>query len=154
VTTDPKETHIPTTATSGGPLVDSLDDTVAIILASIDNDKGLDVLSIDLAGKTAMADRMIIASGTSARQVSAMAEHIVKKMKAAGRKVRSEGEKAGDWALIDVGDVIVHLFRPEVRAFYAIERIWAETRPAAKPAAKAGAKAGARSGARTAARRR
>ncbi|MCB2108945.1 MAG: ribosome silencing factor [Rhodobacteraceae bacterium] len=115
---------------------DDLERTVATIIASIDDDKGQDIVDIDLAGKTAIADRMIIASGNSARQVSAMAEHISVKMKAAGRKVRSEGEKTGDWALIDVGDVIVHLFRPEVRAFYNIEKIWDAAKPGKKPAPK------------------
>ncbi len=76
-------------------------------------------------GKTSIADRMIIASGTSARMVSAMADHLMTKLKAMGVKTQSEGEKFGDWVVIDAGDVIVHLFRPEVRTFYAIERIWA-----------------------------
>lgn len=81
---------------------------------------------------------MVIASGTSARQVGAMAEHVVTKLKALGRKVRSEGEKTGDWVLIDVGDIIVHIFRPEVRTFYNIESIWAGTQlgKAAKAASK------------------
>ena len=68
---------------------------------------------------------MIVASGTSARAVTAMAEHLATKLKSAGLKPKTEGEKRGDWVLIDAGDVIVHLFRPEVRAFYNIERIWA-----------------------------
>ena len=67
---------------------------------------------------------MIIASGTSGRMVSAMAQHLVTKLKATGHKPQSEGEKHGDWVLIDAGDVIVHLFRPEVRAFYNLERMW------------------------------
>ena len=98
---------------------------VEIILSSLDDDKAQDILTIDLVGKTSIADRMIIASGTSARMVSAMAQHLVVKLKAVGLKPRSEGERHGDWVLIDVGDVIVHLFRPEVRTFYNIERIWA-----------------------------
>ncbi len=95
------------------------------ILSTLDNDKAQDVLAIDLVGKTSIADRMIIASGTSGRMVSAMAEHLMIKLKAMDVKPKSEGEKYGDWVLIDAGDVIVHLFRPEVRAFYNIERIWA-----------------------------
>jgi ribosome-associated protein len=71
---------------------------------------------------------MVVATGASARQVGAMAEHIVAKLKAQGRKVRSEGEQTCDWVLIDVGDVIVHIFRPEVRAFYNIESIWAASK--------------------------
>jgi ribosome-associated protein len=80
-----------------------------------------------------MADRMIVASGTSTRQVSAMAEHLVTKLKELGMSARAEGKKQGDWVLVDAGDVVVHLFRPEVRAFYDIERLWAA--PIAKPAA-------------------
>jgi ribosome-associated protein len=103
-------------------------------LTSLDDDKAQDVLSIDLMGKTSIADRMIIASGTSARMVTAMADHLLKKLKELGIKAQSEGEKFGDWVVIDAGDVIVHLFRPEVRTFYAIERIWAA------PIAEAGPK--------------
>jgi ribosome-associated protein len=95
-----------------------------VILSSLDDDKAQDVLDIDLVGKTTIADRMIVASGTSARMVSAMAQHLSTKLKALGVKPRSEGEQHGDWVLVDAGDVIVHLFRPEVRAFYSIERIW------------------------------
>ncbi len=116
---------------------------IDLILGSLDDDKAQDVLAIDLVGKTSIADRMIVASGTSGRMVSAMAEHLVIKLKQAGYKPKSEGERQGDWVLIDAGDIIVHLFRPEVRTFYNIERIWAApvadskpTKPAAKPAAK------------------
>ncbi len=97
---------------------------VKTILASLDDDKAQEVLDIDLVGKTTIADRMIVASGTSGRMVSAMAQHLVTKLKDLGVKPRSEGEQHGDWVLVDAGDVIVHLFRPEVRAFYSIERIW------------------------------
>jgi ribosome-associated protein len=103
----------------------TLDDMVNTILGSLDDDKAQDILTIDLVGKTSIADRMIIASGTSARMVSAMSEHLVLKLKAMGLKPKSEGERNGDWVLIDAGDVVVHLFRPEVRQFYNIERIWA-----------------------------
>lgn len=88
-------------------------------------------MQFDLAGKTAMADRMIVASGTSTRQVTAMADHLVSKLKALGLFARSEGKKQGDWVLVDAGDVVVHLFRPEVRAFYDIERLWAGQTPMA-----------------------
>jgi ribosome-associated protein len=110
---------------------------VETVLASLDDDKAQDVLSIDLVGKTSIADRMIIASGTSARMVSAMADHLIRKLKELGIKVQSEGEKFGDWVVIDAGDVIVHLFRPEVRTFYAIERIWAAPIGEAGPKPKA-----------------
>jgi ribosome-associated protein len=115
---------------------------VDTILASLDDDKAQDVLAIDLVGKTSIADRMIIASGTSGRMVSAMAEHLMAKLKAMGLKPQSEGQKHGDWVLVDAGDVIVHLFRPEVRTFYNIERIWAAPigdvapKTVRKPAAK------------------
>ena len=98
---------------------------VETILTSLDADKAQDILTIDLMGKTSIADRMIIASGTSARAVSAMAEHLVGKLKELKVRPRTEGERHGDWVLIDTGDVIVHLFRPEVRLFYNLERIWA-----------------------------
>lgn len=111
-----------------------LEQMVGTILTSLDADKAQDILTIDLVGKTSIADRMILASGTSARAVAAMAEHIVTKLKALSLKPSVEGERHGDWVLIDAGDVIVHLFRPEVRAFYNLERIWGA--PAAKKVAR------------------
>lgn len=104
--------------------------TVDLIVSSLDGDKGLDIQTIDLSGKTSIADRMIVASGASARQVGAMAEHVIAKLKALGRKVRSEGQPACDWVLIDIGDVVVHIFRPEVRTFYNIESLWTATKTA------------------------
>lgn len=96
-----------------------------IVLTSLDDDKAEDTVAIDLLGKTSIADLMIIASGRSARQVAAMADHLVERLKAAGlREVAVEGKANADWVLIDAGDVIVHLFRPEVRAFYNIEKMW------------------------------
>lgn len=98
---------------------------VALILSSLDSDKAEDVVVIDLAGKSSMADSMIIASGTSSRHVGAMADHILRRLKGSGApSVVVEGRAAGDWVLIDAKDVVVHLFRPEVRAFYALERLW------------------------------
>lgn len=114
-----------------------LDTMVGTILASLDDDKAQDILTLDLVGKTSIADRMIIASGTSARQVSAMAEHLVAKLREIGVKAQTEGEKHGDWVLIDAGDVVIHLFRPEVRAFYQIERIWSSPTPTKKSAKRA-----------------
>ncbi|MBM85181.1 MAG: ribosome silencing factor [Rhodospirillaceae bacterium] len=94
--------------------------------ASLDADKAEDVLTIDLAGKSSIGDYMIIASGRSTRQVSAMAEHLVAKLKKQGLKpINVEGHRQGDWVLIDAGDIIVHLFRPEVREFYGLEKMWA-----------------------------
>ena len=96
-----------------------------IVEDSLDDDKAEEVVAIDLAGKTTIADFMVIASGRSTRQVGAMAEHLVQKLHQAGvRSVRVEGMPQNDWVLIDAGDVVVHLFRPEVRAFYNIEKMW------------------------------
>ncbi len=95
------------------------------ILASLDDDKAEDVISITLRGKSEIADYMVVASGRSTRQVSAMAEKLVDRLKAEfGRLSKIEGKDAGDWVLIDTGDVIVHLFRPEVREFYQLEKMW------------------------------
>lgn len=96
-----------------------------LVTASLDDDKAEDVVVIDLHGKTQIADHMVIASGLSQRQVGAMADHLREKLKKAGLKgLHVEGESQCDWVLIDGGDVIVHLFRPEVRAFYNLEKIW------------------------------
>ena len=104
---------------------------VDVVLKSLDDDKGEDIVVIDLAGKTTIADTMIIASGRSSRQVAAMADHLVEKLKRVGLpSVPVEGKASGDWVLIDAGDAIVHLFRPEVRAFYNIEKMWADDQPA------------------------
>ena len=100
---------------------------LSIIEDSLDDDQAINVLSIDLQGKTAIADRMIIASGRSSRHVSAMADHLVDKLKQAGVKgIAIEGQKHGDWVLIDAGDVLIHLFRPEVREFYKLEKLWGD----------------------------
>ncbi len=98
------------------------------ILKQLDNDKAEDIVSIDLQGKSAMADHMVIASGRSTRQVSAMTEKLIDVLKSdLGVLCRIEGKDAGDWVLIDAGDVIVHLFRPEVREFYQLEKMWSPT---------------------------
>ncbi len=97
-----------------------------MILARLDDDKAQDVVFIDLKGKSPIADGLIVASGRSQRHVSAMADHLLRALKEAGYgKCRIEGMPSADWVLIDTGDVIVHLFRPEVRTFYNIEKIWA-----------------------------
>lgn len=100
---------------------------LSLIEDSLEDDQAIDVLSIDLQGKTAIADRMIIASGRSSRHVGAMAEHLVEKLKKSGvRGISIEGKKHGDWVLIDAGDVLIHLFRPEVREFYKLEKLWGD----------------------------
>ncbi|MDO8379378.1 ribosome silencing factor [Phenylobacterium sp.] len=96
-----------------------------LILARLDDDKAQDVVFIDLKGKSAVADGLIVASGRSHRHVGAMADHLLRALKDEGYgKVRVEGMPHCDWVLIDTGDVIIHLFRPEVRSFYNIEKIW------------------------------
>ena len=101
------------------------DDVLKLVTASLDDDKALDLAVIDLHGKTDIADHMVIASGTSERQVGAMADHLQAKLKQGGLKgVHVEGLNQCDWVLIDAGDVIVHLFRPEVRDFYGLEKLW------------------------------
>ena len=97
-----------------------------LILTSLDDDQAVDTISIPLAGKSSIADYMVIASGRSSRQVASMAQKLAERVKAEfGRPSRIEGLPTADWVLIDTGDVIVHLFRPEVRTFYNLERMWA-----------------------------
>ncbi len=106
--------------------VDSVDALHEMILKSLDDDQAVETISIPLAGKSAIADHMVIASGRSTRQVASMAEKLARAIKTEfGRSARIEGLPAADWVLIDAGDVIVHLFRPEVRSFYNLERMWA-----------------------------
>lgn len=96
-----------------------------LVEKSLDDDKATDPVVIDLAGRTAIADYMVVATGTSARHVQAMAEHLVEKLEGKGLKgIRIEGADQGDWVLIDGGDIIVHLFRPEARIHYGLEKMW------------------------------
>ena len=98
---------------------------LALVLAALDDDKAEDVVSIPLAGKSSFADHMVVASGRSSRQVSAMSEKLMDRVKEVlGQNPRAEGRETGDWVLIDCGDIIVHLFRPEVREFYQLEKMW------------------------------
>ena len=97
-----------------------------LVLQSLDDDQALEVVSIPLEGKSNIADHMVIASGRSTRQVASMASKLAERIKQRfGKNVRIEGLPAADWVLIDADDVIVHLFRPEVRSFYNLERMWA-----------------------------
>lgn len=97
-----------------------------LVLASLDDDKAEDIQVIDIHGKSSFADMLVIASGRSARHVGALADHLMRKLKEAGvKQVRVEGMPQADWVLVDSGDIVIHLFRPEVRAFYNIEKIWA-----------------------------
>ena len=112
------------------PGVDAVRD---LIVKSIDDDKGEDIVVVDLQGRSNLADYIVIASGRSARQVGAMADHILKKLQPGLTfRMTVEGLPQGDWVLLDCGDVVVHLFRPEVRDFYAIEKMWGLEPPALK----------------------
>jgi len=103
-------------------------DLLTTILASLDDGKAVDIVTIDLAGKTEIADYMVIASGNSARQVAALTEHLLEALPKR-RRASVEGKTQGDWVLIDAGDVIVHLFRPEIRAYYNLEKMWGAAFP-------------------------
>lgn len=124
----------------------------ALVLQSLDDDQAVEVVSIALQGKSSIADHMVIASGRSTRQVASMATKLAERIKERrGRGPRIEGLPAADWVLVDADDVIIHLFRPEVRSFYNLERMWAfgDDAPAgeSKSAATGGAAAGAPAGA-------
>nr|WP_280520425.1 ribosome silencing factor [Phaeobacter sp. J2-8] len=111
----------------------SSEELLAHILSSLSDGKAEEIVQIDLRGKTAMGDYMVICSGRSSRQVAAMSEKLVDTLKSDfGRLAKTEGKDTGDWVLIDTGDVIVHIFRPEVREFYQLEKMWLPTDKAAK----------------------
>lgn len=98
-----------------------------LITASLDDDKAENVVVVDLEGKASFADYMVIATGKSDRQVGAMADHLIQKLKAEGiGRVPAEGMQQRDWVLLDSGDVVVHLFRPEMRSFYNLEKLWSD----------------------------
>jgi ribosome-associated protein len=106
--------------------VPAVEDLHRSVLQSLDDDQAVEVVTIPLAGKSSIADHMVIASGRSTRQVASMATKLADKLKRDhGKIVRVEGLPTADWVLIDADDVIVHLFRPEVRSFYNLERMWA-----------------------------
>ena len=111
-------------------------DQLALVRRSLEDDKAEDIVVIDLAGKSSFADYMVIASGRSNRQVVAIADHLAERLKQAGhRYISVEGKQGGDWVLVDSGDVVAHIFRPEPRAFYALEKMWAlESEAPARPA--------------------
>ena len=102
-----------------------LDRMQAIIVSSLEDDKAENVVAIDLAGRASFADRMVIATGLADRQISAMATHLNERLIEAGfKKTRLEGAGGTDWVLIDAGDIIIHLFKPESRTLYALEKMW------------------------------
>jgi nicotinate-nucleotide adenylyltransferase len=108
--------------------VDSSAELLKRILASLDDSRAEDVVTVNLAGKTAIADYMVIANGRSSRQVAAMTEHLAEALRGHAR-VSVEGKAQGDWVLIDAGDIIINLFRPEIRLFYNLEKMWGEASP-------------------------
>lgn|ERR1700733_9663958 len=100
------------------------------ILTSLDDDKAEDIVTIELEGRSSLADALVIANGRSQRHVSAIAEHLARRLKEAGYGSRPiDGLSSGDWVLVDAGDVIVHIFRPEVRAYYDLEGMWSVEEP-------------------------
>lgn len=104
--------------------------------ASLDDDQAQEVVTIDLEGKSTIADFMVIASGRSRRQVGAMADHLIRRLKGLGTgSPKVEGLPRCDWVLIDAGDIVVHLFRPEVRTFYNLEKLWSVRLPPPEQAA-------------------
>ncbi|WP_126173444.1 ribosome silencing factor [Altericroceibacterium xinjiangense] len=119
----PARAGVPVTDTSSSPA--ETDPLHALVLGSLDEDQAQDVVSIPLQGKSSIADHMVIATGRSTRQVASMAVKLAERVKKAGHGApRIEGLPAADWVLVDAGDVVVHLFRPEVRGFYNLERMW------------------------------
>ena len=119
----PAHTITPIAGTS--PAMPEADALHALVLDQLDEDQAQDIVSVPLEGKSSIADHMVIASGRSTRQVAAIAQKLAEKIKQAGfGPVRLEGLPAADWVLVDAGDVVVHLFRPEVRSFYNLERMW------------------------------
>ncbi len=95
------------------------------VITSLEDDKAEDIINIDLKGKTSIADSMIIASGRSTRQVAAIADHLYRKLKHGPNGCKLEGMEKADWVLLDAGSIIIHIFRPEVRTFYNLEKMWA-----------------------------
>ncbi len=113
-----------------------LDRMQQVICASLEDDKAEEIVAIDLAGRASFADRMVVATGLADRQISAMATHLNEKLVEAGfKKVRMEGANGTDWVLIDAGDIIIHLFKPEARSLYALEKMWSAELDEAAPEA-------------------
>jgi|TARA_Y100000739_G_C20577156_1_gene450858 ribosome-associated protein len=105
-----------------------------VTLESLDNDKGIDIVSIDLIGRSSIADYMVVVSGNTVRQVTAMANNLIKKYKEMGLRLPSpEGMSNGDWVLIDAKDILIHIFRPEVRDFYSLEKMWVKKQEEVSP---------------------
>ncbi len=126
-----EESAIPRTKKSPPATAPSAGKLLSLVEATLDDDKALNVVAIKLTGKSDMADYMVVASGTSGRHVASMAEHLRAQMKTDGiAKVAVEGLQQADWVLVDGGDVVVHIFRPEVREFYNLEKMWGDANTA------------------------
>jgi ribosome-associated protein len=107
------------------PEPSALDRVQSVIIGSLEDDKAENVVTLELTGKASFCDRMVIATGLADRQITAMAEHLSEKLHDAGlKRVQVEGAGGADWVLIDAGDIVVHLFKPEARAMYALEKMW------------------------------
>lgn len=116
------------------PMPVTSDSLLDLIIASLEDDKAEDIVSIPLKGKSSMADHMVICSGRSSRQVAAISENLTDRLKqGVGVLCKVEGKDQGDWVLIDAGDVVVHVFHPEVREFYQLEKMWMTPGAAASP---------------------
>ncbi|HHX88545.1 MAG TPA: ribosome silencing factor [Paracoccus sp.] len=112
-------------APKAAPVEITSDAILELVLQSLDDDKAEEIVQIDLRGRSSVADHMVICSGRSSRQVAAIAEKLLERLKESFRlSARVEGKDIGDWVLIDTGDVVIHVFRPEVREFYQLEKMW------------------------------
>lgn len=116
--------------TSGAPEAGTVAALLNEVLHILDEAKAEDIVTIDIKGKSTIGDYMVIASGRSDRHVGAIGDQLQKKLKELGYRPRAEGMETCDWLLVDVGDIIVHVFRPEVRDFYKLEKMWTAERPA------------------------
>ena len=115
-------------APKAAPVEITSDAILELVLQSLDDDKAEEIVQIDLRGRSSVADHMVICSGRSSRQVAAIAEKLLERLKESFRlSARVEGKDIGDWVLIDTGDVVIHVFRPEVREFYQLEKMWQMT---------------------------
>ena len=126
----------PTPVAAVAPSIDiGAEELAALILASLDDSKAEEIVSLDISAKSSLADTMIVASGRSHRHVGAIADRLIDDLESKGvRDIRVEGLPHCDWVLVDVGDVLVHVFRPEVRGFYNLEKMWAAEPVATRPA--------------------
>lgn len=125
VSTGAQRAQAPSPAVTGMAAETDAQPLLNLVLSSLDQDGAEEIVTIDLRGKSPVADHMVVASGRSTRHVAAVSEHLIERIKhECDTPVRVEGKQAADWVLIDAGDVIVHVFRPEVRDFYQIEKMW------------------------------